>query len=410
MPEHDQTPPGTYEPYLAEDEYATQRGYDATPGAVGPAILAPSGGRRRRRRRASGCLPILLVLAVLAGLGYLGVTRGIDALDSAFADPEDYDGPGIGATTFRVTSGDSISIIADNLERLDVVASAEAFVDAAAVDDRSAGIREGVYRVREQMSAAETVDLLVSARTRGSQFTFTAGKTVEEIVDLLVADTELTRRELQSALDRPAQLDLPRSAEGSAEGYLAPGSYTFFPDDDATTILSEMVESWRADAEEVGLSAAAERIGYSEHDLMTIASLVQTEGSLLDERGRSRIARVIYNRLEIEDNPSAGFLQLDATVNYALGEKVARLTFAQIDSVADSPYNTYSMQGLPPGPIATPSLDALRAAIEPAEGPWFYYVTVNLRTGETKFATTPEEFSVLRAELDDYCDTQSDRC
>ena len=77
---------------------------------------------------------------------------------------------------------------------------------------------------------------------------------------------------------------------------------------------------------------------------------------------------MIYNRLEIDGNPSAGFLQVDATVNYALGRKVARLTTAEIDSVADSPYNTYRTQGLPPGPIATVGANALEAALAPATG------------------------------------------
>ncbi len=171
-----------------------------------------------------------------------------------------------------------------------------------------------------------------------------------------------------------------------------------------------MVDRWRAAAEDVDLDGAAERLGYSPHQLMTVASMLEAEGSLLDEEGKAKIARVIYNRLEIDPNPSAGFLNIDATVNFALGEKVARLTIAQIDSVADSPYNTYRTKGLPPGPIATPGMEALESATEPADGPWFYYATVNLRTGETKFATTPEEFAALRAELDEYCNTQSDAC
>ncbi len=89
---------------------------------------------------------------------------------------------------------------------------------------------------------------------------------------------------------------------------------------------------------------------------------------------------------------------------------MARLTTAEIDSVADSPYNTYRTQGLPPGPIATVGADALEAALAPAKGPWFFYVTVNLKTGRTKFTADPDEFLRFKAELDEYCATQSDRC
>ena len=93
-------------------------------------------------------------------------------------------------------------------------------------------------------------------------------------------------------------------------------------------------------------------MGYTPHEIMTIASLIQAEG-----RGdyRAKIARVIYNRLEIDPNPAAGFLQIDATVNYALGKPgPAVLTQDEIDSVADSPYNTYTQQG----PAARPDRGA----------------------------------------------------
>jgi UPF0755 protein len=126
---------------------------------------------------------------------------------------------------------------------------------------------------------------------------------------------------------------------------------------------------------------------------------------------RSKISRVIYNRLEIDPNPAAGFLQIDATVNYALGRPgPAVLTQAEIDSVADSPYNTYTQKGLPPGPIEAPGDDSIQAALHPADGPWFFYVTVNLKTGETKFTDSYDEFLQFKQELQQYCDTQSERC
>jgi UPF0755 protein len=115
------------------------------------------------------------------------------------------------------------------------------------------------------------------------------------------------------------------------------------------------------------------------------------------------------------DNPgngiTNGLLQIDATVNYALGKAgIARLTQEEIDSVEDHPYNTYSQPGLPPGPIEAPGQAAMEAALNPEDGDWLFYVTVNLATGETKFASTEAEFLEYKAELDEYCETQSDRC
>lgn len=373
-----------------------------------------SSGHRRAPRRRSGCLPILVVLVVAAVVGY-GVFRWVDPgnpFDGVFgSEAEDFPGPGSGAVTFEVATGDSISTMGRNLESLGVVASVEAFVEAAEADSGSGSIQEGLYRLRLEMAAADVVDLLVSGETQGTQFTFTPGKTVEEIVRLLARDTDIGRGEFEAVLDDPGALGLPEEADGNAEGYLFPGSYLVFADSTAESILADMVKGYERAARQVDLVERAERLGYTPHEIMTIASLVQAEGSLLDEEGKAKIARVIYNRLEeVPPNYSAGFLQLDATVNYALGEDVVRLTDEQLAAAADSPYSTYANKGLPPGPIATPGPNALEAALAPAEGSWFYYVTVNLRSGLTKFAETPEEFAVLEAELDEYCDTQSDRC
>ena len=106
----------------------------------------------------------------------------------------------------------------------------------------------------------------------------------------------------------------------------------------------------------------------------------------------AKVARVIYNRLS-EAGETDFKLQLDATVNYAHGENLGATTTAEERQI-DSPYNTYRYPGLPPGPISAPGEEAIEAATHPADGPWFFFVTVNLRTGETKFAETFAEHQV----------------
>lgn len=367
------------------------------------------GGHRRAKRRRSGCLPMLVVLVVVVIAGVVLVPK-IDLKNPFASDAEDFAGPGSGAAVLTVAGGDTISTMARNLEELGVVASQEAYVAAAEDNDASRTIGEGVYRLKKEMKAADVVTLLVSGTTKGTSFTFTSGKTVDEILTLLAKDTDIGRKQFDAAVAKPDAIGLPSAAEGSAEGYLSPGSYTFFPEDDATTILSAMVARTVETLGEVDLAAATERLGFDEHDLLTIASLVEAEGSLLGEEGKAKIARVIYNRLANPTNETIGRLQLDATVNYALGEKVAVPTQAQIDSVADSPYNTYTVAGLPPGPIATPSVASLTAATKPVKGPWLYYATVDLESGETKFAVTYDEFLALKAELRAYCDDNPARC
>jgi UPF0755 protein len=259
------------------------------------------------------------------------------------------------------------------------------------------------------MKASDVVNVLVDPdNIVTTTVAIPEGFTVDQIVARLVKETGIKKEEFDAALKDPKALGLPEYADGNPEGYLFPATYQFGPKENAADMLHDMVVRWQQAAADVDLEAKAQAMGYTPHEMMTIASLLEAEG-----RGdyTPKIARVIYNRLEIEPNPSAGFLQIDATVNYALGKPgIARLTQEEIDSVADSPYNTYTHKGLPPGPIEAPGQAALEAALNPADGPWFYYVTVNLKTGETKFATTPEEFAALKAELDEYCNTQSDRC
>ncbi|HEX5086676.1 MAG TPA: endolytic transglycosylase MltG [Nocardioides sp.] len=375
----------------------------------------PPGGRRapKQRRRGPGCLIALLILAVVAGAGYWGVTKGIDRVQDAFASADDYPGPGGDPVIFEVKQGDTISDMGRGLKADDVVASVDAFISAANANPQSNKIQAGAYGLKKQMKASDVVAVLVNPdNIVTTHVTVPEGLQVSQVVDLLVEKTGFKKAEFEAALKDPKALGLPDYAEGNPEGnpegYLFPATYDFRPDEKPADMLHDMVARWQQAAQDNDLEAGAETLGYTPHQIMTIASMIEAEG-----RGeyRAKIARVIYNRLEIDPNPAAGFLQIDATVNYALGRPgPAVLTQADIDSVADSPYNTYRQKGLPPGPIEAPGDDSIQAALHPADGPWFFYVTTNLKTGETKFTDSYDEFLEFKQELQEYCDTQSDRC
>ncbi len=371
----------------------------------------PGGSRRKSRSRLSGCIPVLLVLALVVGGAYFGITRGIDAIRNQFEEAADYSGPGQGKVNFQVVSGDSISDMGSNLVEADVVASLESFTAAAAADpEGSRGIQVGFYELKKQMKAADVVAILVDpSNIVSSTVTVPEGLTVDQIVETLAKGTDFKAQQYTKVLEDPSVLGLPDYAGGDPEGYLFPATYSFGPDAKPASILTSMVDRWRQAAESSGLEQAAADLGYTPHELMTVASLVQAEGRGDD---MPKVARVVYNRLENPQNGvTNGLLQIDATVNYALGQSpIARLTLDQIDSVADSPYNTYTQTGLPPGPIEAPGDDAIAAASKPADGNWLFYVTVDLATGETKFTDSYDEFLGFRAEFDEYCATQSDRC
>ena len=132
-----------------------------------------------------------------------------------------------------------------------------------------------------------------------------------------------------------------------------------------------------------------------------MASIIEREVN--KDEYRAKVARVLYNRLAKEMQ-----LGLDSTVIYA--EKLKTNTTTPKDRASKSPYNTYRYKGLPPGPISAPGKTALEAAANPANGKWLYFVTVNFDTGETKFATTEEDFNKIRQEFQNWCQAHPGRC
>ena len=370
------------------------------------------GGRRRggRRRNVPGCIAVLVALAVVAGGFYFGVTWSIGKLGDQFSSAEDYPGPGSGEVTFEVKKGDTVSAMGRNLKAAGVVASVESFVDAASANQDSNSIQTGFFPLRKEMASEDVVAILVDpANIVKDTVTIPEGLQVKATVAILAKKTGFSRAQFNKVLKSPGELGLPDYAKGNAEGYLFPATYDFGPDATPTSILKAMVTRWHQAADDANLDDAAAELGYTPAEVMTVASLVQAEGRGDD---MPKIARVIYNRIENPDNGvTNGLLQVDASVNYALGKpSVARLTQEEIDSVADSPYNTYTQPGLPPGPIESPGDEAIAAAANPAEGDWLFYVTVNLETAKTKFTDDYDEFLRFKQELDEYCDTQSDRC
>ena len=362
--------------------------------------------KKHRSRNGLGCLAVLVALTVLAGGAFFLYDRGVAALQDRFSPPEDYSGSGTGSVVIEVAEGDAASDIAGTLVAEDVVKSAEAFVDEASANPESVGIQVGFYEMKKQMSSEAALDrLLDPANMVQSAVTVPEGYTVEQVLSTLAKDTDFSKKEFEAVLRRPAAIGLPAYAGGNAEGYLFPATYMLPPNATPKSILTMMVDRWQQAAEDAGLEAAAQRLGYTPAELMVVASLVEAESNRDDDRGK--VARVIYNRLETD--ATNGLLQIDAAVNYAHDRDLG-VALTTEDLEIDSPYNTYKNAGLPPTPIEAPGDAAIEAAANPTDGPWVYYVTVNLRTGETKFTDSYDEFLRFKEEYKQYCATQSDNC
>lgn len=353
----------------------------------GPGLTHQARPPRRPRR---GGLALLALLAVLVVVG--GAVAGLALLVRSLRGEPAWTGEGRGSAVVRVSAGESSSGIGRALASLGVVQDSRAFSDAARADPRSRGIQPGSYRMRLHMGGKEALSLMLDPSTRlSTRITIPEGSTVARTLDLLANGLQVSRVELARVAAAPTGIGLPAAAKGRAEGYLFPATYEVEPGTAAVTVLSGLVARFDRAAESVGLEAGATARGVSQHDIVTIASLVQAESARPEDD--PKVARVIYNRLAKKMK-----LQLDSTVNYALGRSALELSLKDLE--VNSPFNTYRIPGLPPGPINSPGEAALKAALAPAAGDWLYFVTTDPAAKITKFTASYQEFLQFKAEFE----------
>jgi UPF0755 protein len=335
-------------------------------------------------------------MAVLVGLAGLAVWKGAAYLEDMFAPAPDYKGNGHGSVLVEVEPGDTSTQIGISLAQAGVVASAEAFTDLAREEPRATLIQVGFYDMARKMSAESAMRrMLDSDSIVTNAVTVPEGYTVEETLEQAAEDTDLGLAELRRAAARAEGLGLPEYADGEPEGYLFPATYELAPNDGADDLLRMMVDRFHQSEQRLDLQRRAAALGMTPQEVVTVASIVQAEAR--HPADFPKVAQVIYNRLR-RGMP----LQMDSTVHYAVG-KTGEVATTDEDRASASPYNTYRYEGLPPGPIASPGDQALRAALHPAEGDWIYFVTVNIATGETRFAETAAAHQRNVAALREYC-------
>jgi UPF0755 protein len=372
------------------DERNEPRDWDQAP--QGDGIIpgfGDTGSRRggrggRPRRRISRVLAPLLALVLLVALGAGGYK-----LYRHFQSP-DFSGPGTGEVTVQVLTGDTATSLAPRLVKAGVVASTSSFISAAKSSSNPSGLEPGFFRLRHHMNSAIAYALLINPSSRiQSVVTVPEGLRETEILATLEQKTGTSASAFTAALKNTAALGLPSYANGKTEGYLFPATYDFNPGTSALTMLKTMVASFNHEASSINLSAAAKTAQLTPNQVITVASILEAEAGA--PKYYADVAEVIYNRLNL-GMP----LELDSTVNYALHRFGVSLTQSQLE--VNSPYNTFIHKGLPPGPIDSPGNAAIEGALHPAHGPLLYFVTVNVKTGLTKFATTAAGFQQLENE------------
>ncbi|SDT03504.1 endolytic transglycosylase MltG [Jiangella sp. DSM 45060] len=373
-------------------------------------IVRPRRQRRRRRKRSRfgsfvAVLASLAVIGAVLGGVYYGGNAVLNSVDGLFGEAEDFPGPGTGEVPVTIQEGATLRAMGATLVDAGVVASQDAFIAAADDNPESRGIQPGNYVLRSEMTAADAVAALVAGQG-GERVSLPEGLRVRQTVDRLAEASGFTAEELQAAVDAAT---LPEYAEGEAEGFLFPASYDLGGEVTPESLVASMVARFEQTATDVDLVNRADALGYTPREIVTVASIVQRE--VRREEDMPKVAEVVYNRLAgacaangvVEER-----LQMDSTVHYAFDDYSTVYTSPE-QRQSESPYNTYLVSGLPPGPIASPGDAALAAALNPSSDGSCYFVAVNLETGETAFAVTAADHEANRARLEEYCDA-SDLC
>ena len=246
-----------------------------------------------------------------------------------------------------------------------------------------------VSQLNPSMDYGQIIDKLTNSSSSDTlQITIPEGYSVAQVRQLLLDNHVCTADALDKVLNQyPFKHDFLQDEkqveEGWLEGYLFPDTYEIYKGNGSVVdTVNKMLNNFasRYDSE---ITDGANELGRSMHDIVTVASLVEREAQHDDER--ARIAGVIYNRLN--NSSEFPYLQVDASVLYGLGRTSGKLTDDDLKS--DSPYNLYTTEGLPPGPICNPGYASLYAASHPESHDYYYYVA--MPDGSHLFASSYEE-------------------
>ncbi|MBQ4897823.1 endolytic transglycosylase MltG [Paenibacillus sp. Marseille-P2973] len=336
------------------------------------------------KRALKWLISIILIIVIAGAAGGLYVYNGMQPV-KASEQP----------VKFTIEPRTGTNGIAEILEDQGLIKNSFLFLSYLKWKSEGSRFQAGVYELNPGATYEEIIAKLNSGdvvKAEMIRFTIPEGFTVTQMADKLAE---------QGIANKEVFLDLAKQATGLSnalladlsdsdqltfklEGYLFPETYELKKGSTETDIVQRMFEETSKRLDEIPdfREKLAQR-GMSLNELMTVASLVERE--VVADNERSLVAGVIYNRL------AEGMkLEIDATVQYLLGKPKERLMNSDLRSV-DSPYNTYLYEGLPPGPIAAPSLKSIEAALEPESSEYLFYVTKKDGSGEHLFAKTYNE-------------------
>lgn len=326
---------------------------------------SPSSQQPVKQKR-SGCISALIYFAIIIGISTILAGLSWVALNDVFAlNKEEH------SSVVVIEESDTMGDIASELKSAGIIEYKTLFQIYCHFSDAREKITAGSYELKTTMDYRA----IVAAMGKGSSSRITVsvtipeGYTLRQIFELLEEEGVNTYEKLEEMAANydynfSFLKDIPLGEATRLEGYLFPDTYDFYLGEDPKTVLNKMLVNFDSKVTDEMREAAKEK-GYSLHEIIIIASMIERETSGTDQKD---IASVIYNRLKSNSFP---YLQIDATVQYALPDHKEKLSLEDLE--VDSPYNTYVHEGLPKGPISNPGLVAINAALNPSRTSYYYY-------------------------------------
>lgn len=286
----------------------------------------------------------------------------------------------------EISSGMSLGALSNLLEERGLISSAAKFGWLVRFKGAARRIKAGEYQLSTGLRPGEVLDKIVRGEILLHQITFPEGYTMKQIAELLDSRHLAQADRFIATASTPSFVKKFNIPASTLEGYLFPDTYQLAANLPVENILGSLMKRFNqhfGPAEE----EKAEQLGFTRHQVVTLASVVEKETAIVEER--PLIAGVFLNRLK-----KGIRLQSDPTVIYGLEHFNGNLTRAHL--AADTPYNTYTRRGLPAGPICNPGADAIQAVLNPASTPYLYFVAK--KDGSHHFSTTLVEHNaaVLR--------------
>jgi UPF0755 protein len=346
--------------------------------------LGPSGRRPRR-----WLIRILIVGVFFGCLALIGaaVDRGVhwvEGRSSSTSTTEAARGPTVEVV---ISPGTTATQVGTLLEEQGVIESSAAFVDLVKSRGSESKLRPGIYQFSLGQELLKVVDMLEQGQGSVSfKLTIPEGMAASQVAALLTEEGTVPGASYLQLSGQPAKFVVPKVGSAAPkvttlEGLLFPSTYYLLKGDGATEVIGAQLAAFAAKTASLPWSKST-ALGLTPYQIVIVASLIEKEASIASER--AMVAAVIYNRLKKDMT-----LGVDATVRYAVDKWTGPLTTKDLE--VDSPYNTRIVKGLPPTPIASPGVAALRAALEPAAVDYLYYVLSDT-DGHHFFTASYEEF------------------